>query len=226
MPTCGCCWECYSACRRSPCPDNLMHPPPRRKQIFSGFADLRLAVVSPFVDRAHGTERALAELLERLAHSYGCQIHLFAQRVEGISLNAAEDGRPGEGAITWHEVPSFPGPHAVQFLAWLILNALVRMSNRFSGARPYDLLLSPGINALHPDVVIVHALFHKLQELSQEKHGDDWVKPNFLRDLHRRFYYALLTLLERRTYSDRTISLAAVSERTAMLLRRHFGRSD
>jgi glycosyltransferase involved in cell wall biosynthesis len=187
---------------------------------------LRLAVVSPFLDRSHGSERALAELLERLAHSYGCQIHLFSQRVEGVSLDAADGGRAEEGAIIWHKVPSFPGPHAVQFLAWLILNALVRMSQRLFGARSYDLLLSPGINALHADAIIVHALFHRLQELSQEKHQDAWLKPGFLRDIHRQLYYRLLTLLERRIYSDRQISLAAVSERTAMLLGRYFGRSD
>jgi len=41
-----------------------------------GCANLRLAVVSPFVDRRHGTERAIAELLERLARDYHCEIHL------------------------------------------------------------------------------------------------------------------------------------------------------
>jgi glycosyltransferase involved in cell wall biosynthesis len=204
----------------------LIRQPAGRKQIFHGFADLRLAVVSPFLDRSHGTERALAELLERLAHTYDCQIHLFSQRVEGVALNAANGGGAEGGAIIWHKVPSFPGPHAVQFLAWLILNTLVRMSSRLLGGCSYDLLLSPGINSLHADAIIVHALFHRLQELSQEKRRDAWVKPGFLRDIHRRFYYALLTMLERRIYSDRKISLAGVSERTAALVQRYFGRSD
>ena len=50
---------------------------------------MRLAVVSPFVDRRHGAERALAELLERLARDYGCEIHLYAQRVEDLSASGA-----------------------------------------------------------------------------------------------------------------------------------------
>ncbi len=204
-----------------------MPQPARRKQIFIGSADLRLAVVSPFVDRSHGTERALAELVERLAHRYGCQIHLFSQRVKGVSLDAAPSGFSAEiGAVIWHKVPSFPGPHVAQFLAWLVLNALVRTSKRFFRDCSFDLLLSPGINTLHADLVIVHALFHRLQELSREKHQDVWVKPRLLRDLHRRLYYALLTQLERRVYSDRKVSLAAVSERTAALLVRYFRRSD
>jgi glycosyltransferase involved in cell wall biosynthesis len=200
--------------------------PPRRKRIFIGSADLRLAVVSPFVDRSHGTERALAELLERLAHRYGCQIHLFSQRVEGVSLDATNRGGAESGAIIWHKVPSLPGPHVAQFLAWLVLNNLVLTSKRFFGTYSFDLLLSPGINALHADLVIVHALFHRLQELSRREQAAMSVNPRALRDLHRRLYYSLLTLLERHVYSDRRVSLAAVSERTAALLVRYFGRSD
>src|SRR5467141_2716967 len=173
------------------------------KRTTRGSADLRLAVVSPFVDRSHGTERALAELLERLAHRYGCQIHLFSQRVEGISLDATNLGGAESGAIIWHKVPSLPGPHVAQFLAWLVLNNLVRTSKRFFGTNSFDLLLSPGINALHADLVIVHALFHRLQELSRQEQAAMWVNPRSLRDLHRRLYYSLLTLLERRVYSDR-----------------------
>ena len=62
-----------------------------------GCADLRLAVVSPFVDRRHGTERALAEVLERLASNEHCEIHLYAQRVESLSL--AQPGAAGSQQI-------------------------------------------------------------------------------------------------------------------------------
>src|SRR5580692_8735742 len=88
----------------------------------AGFADLRLAVVSPFVDRRHGTERAIAELLERLAGDYGCEIHLYAQRVEDLRVSSAHLTRAGasekSGIVVWHKVPSIPGPHVVRFLAW------------------------------------------------------------------------------------------------------------
>src|SRR5208282_1675837 len=90
----------------------------------------------------------------------------------------------------------------------------------------YDLVLSPGINSLRPDVVIVHALFHRLQELARADHTSPGAEPGLLRRLHRRAYYALLTGLERRIYSDRHVALAAVSRRTAGLLKEYFGRED
>ncbi|MGC1090685.1 MAG: hypothetical protein WA894_19785, partial [Candidatus Acidiferrum sp.] len=63
---------------------------------------MRLAVVSPFVDRRHGTERAIAELLERLAKTYGCEIHLYSQRVEDIALTDSQSKRAeNSGAIIW-----------------------------------------------------------------------------------------------------------------------------
>ncbi|MGC1605502.1 MAG: glycosyltransferase family 4 protein [Candidatus Acidiferrum sp.] len=188
---------------------------------------MRLAVVSPFVDRRHGTERALAELLERLARDYGCEIHLYSQRVEDLRVN---EPRPEDsaksGAIFWHKVPAIPGPHVAQFLTWVFLNGFLRSRDALFNRVSCDLVLSPGINCLHPDVVIVHALFHRLQELTREEQNTQAPRGNFLRRLHRRAYYALLAGLERRTYSDARVSLAAVSRRTAGHLKEYFGRED
>jgi len=191
---------------------------------------LRLAVVSPFVDRRHGTERALAELLERLARDHGCEIHLYAQRVEGLAVNDRDAARsatsPQAGAVFWHKVPSIPGPHVVQFLAWMFLNGFLRRWHTGFGRGSCDLLLSPGINCVHPDVVIVHALFHRLKELSSDESQDSNAKAGFFRRAHRRIYYGLLTSLERRIYTDSRVSLAAVSKRTAGLLKDYFHRED
>jgi len=187
---------------------------------------LRLAVVSPFVDRRHGTERALAELLERLARDEYCEIHLYAQRVEGLAL-----AQPGvtqvqdSGAIIWHKVPSIPGPHLLQFLAWLFLNSLSRLWDWWIHGLRFDLVLSPGINCVDADVVIVHALFHRLQELANEEDLDA-ARPSLLRWLHRRAYYAFLAGLERRIYTNPKLSLGAVSQRTAALLGDYFRRQD
>ncbi len=187
---------------------------------------MRLAVVSPFVDRQHGTERALAELLERLANKERCEIHLYAQRVEGLALvqTGAAPARDS-GVIIWHKVPSVPGPYLLQFLAWLFLNSFLRALDRAVRGVRFDLVVSPGINCLDADVVIVHALFHRLQELAHEV-AHDSARPGFLRRLHRRFYYALLAGLERRIYADPRVSLAAVSQRTAALLNDYFRRQD
>ena len=192
---------------------------------------MRLAVVSPFVDRRHGTERALAELLERLANDYGCEIHLYAQRVEDLRLSDARSATLAHpatqsGGVFWHKVPSIPGPHVVQFIAWMLLNGALRKWHATFGRASYDLVLSPGINCLHPDVVIVHALFHRLQALSREDNRDSTAGAGFFRRIHRRIYYALLTSLERQTYTDPAIVLAAVSNRTARLLKEYFQRED
>jgi len=166
--------------------------PPQSNRRAVGYADLRLAVVSPFVDRKHGTERALAELLERLARDYNCEIHLYAQSVDDVAISDPRSARIVEspastaGAIFWHKVPSIPGPHLLQFLGWIFFNGFLRRWHTTSGGASYDLVFSPGINSLHPDVVIVHALFHRLRELSREENNDSAAKASFFRRLHRR----------------------------------------
>jgi glycosyltransferase involved in cell wall biosynthesis len=207
--------------------------PPQRNRRAVGCADLRLAVVSPFVDRQHGTERAVAELLERLAHDYGCEIHLYAQSVDDLRVSDPHSARSAEssdsrspGAIFWHKVPSVPGPHVVRFLAWILLNGFLRRWHTTVRGASYDLVLSPGINCLHPDVVIVHALFHRLRELSREENKKSSTQAGFLRRTHRRVYYGLLAALERRIYTGPSVALAAVSKRIAGLLTSYFHRES
>jgi len=191
-----------------------------------GCADLRLAVVSPFVDRRHGTERALAELLERLSRNGHCEIHLYTQRVEDLALTQpAGSSRRDSGAIFWHKVPSLPGPHLLQFLVWLLMNWAFRAWGRWVHGLRFDLVISPGINCLDADVVIVHALFYRLRELARDEQADS-ANPGFFRGLHRRVYYAVLAELERRIYTDPKVALATVSPRTAALLKDHFHRQD
>lgn len=196
---------------------------------------MRLAVVSPFVDRRHGTERALAELIERLARDYHCAIHLYAQRAEDLALDqklagskthqAAALGAQEQGEIIWHRAPSIPGPHLVQFLFWLLSNAFCRWwDSKVNGLR-FDLVLSPGINCFDADLVVVHALFHRLRELASD--DVNWQSiSGFFRHWHRRVYYSFLTWLERRIYAKPGVSLAAVSARTASLLKRYFRRNE
>jgi len=188
---------------------------------------LRIAVVSPFVDRRHGTERALAELVERLARVYGCEIHLYAQRVEDLVLDDRRAQRPGNtGAIIWHRVVKLRAPHAVQFLSWMACNRALRWwHTRFHRAK-FDLVLSPGINCLDAQVIIVHALFHRLVELSDEENAGAEARTGSLRRFHRRIYYGLLAALERQIYANKNVSLATVSQRSARLLKQYFGRED
>ena len=182
---------------------------------------MRITVISPFVDRRHGTERAVAELVERLAARYGDQIELYAQRVVDLTNLAPDeysDAQPG--AICWHRVGKFPGPHILQFLSWLLLNRRARERNQRKSGQRADIVFSPGINALDADMVLVHAVFHRLAELQTGREGSR------LRGLHRRLYYALLCRLERRIYTDPQVTLAAVSKHTADQLAHYFGRRD
>ena len=186
---------------------------------------MRLAVVSPFVDRRHGTERSLAELLERLARDYHCEIHLYSQRIEGLALGQSSSPSGQQGGITWHKVPTIPGPHILQFLCWLFLNAFSRRRDRAIRGVLFDLVLSPGINCFDADLVLVHALFHRLSELAQDETNLS-SRTALLPRFHRRVYYSFLTWLECRIYSDSRVSLAAVSSRTAALLDHYFHRDD
>jgi glycosyltransferase involved in cell wall biosynthesis len=184
---------------------------------------LRIAIVSPFVDRHHGTERAVAELVERLAWVFGCEVHLFAQRVADLKVSPPPSNRGAHsagGAIYWHRVAAIPGPQLLRFTIWFILNRLQRTRGEF------DLVISPGINCLDADVVIVHALFCRLVEVGRGPRAEDAGSVGFFRELHRQAYYFLLSRLERKTYADRRIALASVSRRTALLLDTHFCRDD
>jgi UDP-glucose:(heptosyl)LPS alpha-1,3-glucosyltransferase len=182
---------------------------------------VQIAVVSPFVDRRHGTERAVAELIERLAAKCGDEVDLYAQSVADVrNMRRAGEAAGTDNTIRWHRVGKFPGPLLLGFRGWLWLNQRARRrEGQRSGKRP-DVIFSPGINALDADVILVHAVFHRLAELqtASDRAG--------LRGWHRKLYYALLCQLEQRIYGDDRVMLAAVSKHTAEQLKRYFGRGD
>jgi UDP-glucose:(heptosyl)LPS alpha-1,3-glucosyltransferase len=183
---------------------------------------VRIAVISPSVDRQHGTERAVAELIERLPAVHHDQIHLHAQSVKDVNLKPEiprkDTGQ--NGGIVWHRVRTFPGPHLVQFLGWLLMNRWARRTPKSDCGEAPEIVFSPGINALDADVILVHAVFHRVAELQRSHHLGG------LRGLHRKLYYALLCRLERKIYRNPRVTLAAVSTHTAKQLASYFGRED
>jgi glycosyltransferase involved in cell wall biosynthesis len=228
---------------------------------------LRLAVVTPFIDRQHGTERAIAELLDRLSREYACEIHLYAERVADLSITsptgvnfrpapsrspksrsattadmecgasappsrsrpreARATSTPSSGSIIWHRVPTILGPHLFKFLFWILANTVMRWWHRVARGQHPDLVFSPGINCLDADLIVVHALFRRLRELSGEQsQASETNNISPLRRLHRSAYYATVAALERIVYANRKTCLAAVSRRTADLLARYFNRTD
>jgi UDP-glucose:(heptosyl)LPS alpha-1,3-glucosyltransferase len=110
----------------------------------------------------------------------------------------------------------------LQFVVWFFRNRRARQELVRRSAVPFDLVLSPGINCSDADVIIVHALFHRLRELS----ANSPAPAGILRNLHRGIYYRLLTWLETKMYRNPRTSLAAVSPRTKADLARYFQRHD
>jgi len=184
-------------------------------------SNVRIAAVSPFVDRQHGTERAVAELLDRLSTQHHDAIDLYAQRVSDLNCKRFSSVETGEqGKIIWHPVYAIPGPHLVQFLGWLLLNRWTRRRHQRANHAIPDVVFSPGINALDADVILVHAVFHRIAELQRARDTGG------IRGLHRKLYYSLMCALERRIYRNPRVTLAAVSQHTASQLARYFARHD
>jgi len=208
-------------------------------------ADKRcIAVVSPFLDKRHGTERCIAEQVERLAHEHGYDVHLYAQRVEDIEaveVFGSNDDSPGasnegaiprassaqRGRILWHRISDLPGPHLVKYVWWLLANQFRRWRDQRRSGRRYDIIYSAGINCWDADAITVHIVFHDFYHVIRpELRLRNTPPPSWLRVMHRLLYYQLLMALERRLYSDPRVMLAAVSGVTAEELRRVFRRED
>src|SRR5207249_3185003 len=93
----------------------------------AGGDKVRLVVISPFLDRRHGTERVVSDLIERLARDYACEIHVYSQRVEDLLLTPFDRmPQAGQGCIRWHRIASVPGPHLIQYIWWIGANAFQR----------------------------------------------------------------------------------------------------
>jgi UDP-glucose:(heptosyl)LPS alpha-1,3-glucosyltransferase len=172
-----------------------------------------IAVVSPFIDKSHGTERHLAELLPRLADNF--TVRVYSQNVADVDLSK----------ITWQRIPRIPGPHLMNYLWWFAANHLYRWRDRRLRGLRSDLLMSPGVNCLDADLVSVHVVFANLY---QQTRASRLFRRNRVslwpRLLHRLIYYKLIMALERRVYSDRSTAVSTISRKTADDLKRLYGR--
>lgn len=173
----------------------------------------RIAVVSPFIDKRHGTERHLAEFLSFLADDY--EFHIYCARVEDIDLER----------VVWHRVPALSGPHLLAYLWWFLANHIWRWRDRIRGIVP-DLVYSPGINCLDTDVVSVHILFGSFRKRVENtlRLGQHPVL-NWPRIIHRRMYYRLIAALEPCVYGRADLCIAAVSKKLAADMRQFYPSS-
>lgn len=191
---------------------------------------MRLAVVSPFLDRRHGTERCIVEQIERYLRNPGNEIHIYAQSVQDLGIATYSKDWSSvtpPGKAVWHRVPSLPGPHLVNFLWWFFANQVLRWFDRHFRSLKFDLVFSPGINCADADAIVVHIVFHEFFRLVRD---DLRLRCAPVRSwpvlLHRHLYYRLIMFLEDRIYKNTRVALAAVSSLTAQEITQHFGRPD
>ncbi len=173
---------------------------------------LRLAVVSPFLDKRNGTERIVIEWLSHLPDAF--EIHVYSQRVEDIDFSR----------ITWHRIPKLPGPHLINFLWWFAANHLWRSFDKWFHNVNYDLVYSPGANCLDADAISVHIVFADYVRKSEPglRLAAASVR-TWPRLLHRRLYYQLVMFLERRAYTRAGASLILIAKKTGLRLEKFYG---
>jgi glycosyltransferase involved in cell wall biosynthesis len=173
----------------------------------------RLMVVSQFIDKSHGTERVVAEQIERLSKEY--EIHLYSERVEDLDLRT----------IVWHRVYVPPGPHLFRYIWWFAANYVYRRWKSERDDSRLEIVYSPGINCFDADVICAHIVFG---EFRQHVRGELRLGRNPIKTwpllLHRRLYYRVIEFLERRVYKNEKLELAAVSEKTAGAIVQFCGR--
>jgi glycosyltransferase involved in cell wall biosynthesis len=191
---------------------------------------MRIAVISPFLDRSHGTERCLIEQLEKFPLLPGTEIHIYAQRVQdllGVTRYKFGQSTNPDAHLFWHHVPSIPGPHLLRFAFWFFANRCCRWWGAKHRGLKFDLVYSPGINATDADAIAVHVIFAEfyrsvLPQLSFQKSP----VAHWPRLLHRHLYYRLIMALEKKIYRRPQVSLAAVSTSLAHQLQRSFQRQS
>jgi len=175
----------------------------------------RIAIVSPFIDKRHGTERRIAEWISRLPREY--EIHIYSQRVEDLDLTR----------MRWHRIPRIPGPHLINFLWWFAANHVWRWCDVHLRGLRHDVVYTAGTNCMNADLVSVHIVF---AEFFRQVEPELKLSGNPLRFwprlLHRRLYYRLIIFLERRIYSNLNTGLILIARKTAADLKHFYGRDD
>src|ERR1700682_3999081 len=175
----------------------------------------RIAIVSPFIEKRHGTERRIAEWISRPPREY--EIHIYSQRVEDVDLTR----------MRWHRIPRIPGPHLINFLWWFAANHVWRWCDVHLRGLPHDVVYTAGTNCMTADLVSVHIVF---AEFFRRVEPELKLSGNPLRFwprlLHRRLYYRLIISLERHIYSNLNTGLILIARKTAADLKHFYGRDD
>lgn len=175
----------------------------------------RVAIVSPFLDKRHGTERIIIEWVARLSSDF--EFHIYSQAVEDLDLST----------VVWHRIPKLRGPHLLNYVWWFAANRLARAWHRRVRGINFDVIFSPGVNCLDADVISVHIVFG---EFFRRVRSELRFRGNPVRFwptlLHRWLYYRLIIFLESRVYADPQNILILIAKKTAADLDRLYHRRD
>jgi glycosyltransferase involved in cell wall biosynthesis len=175
----------------------------------------RITVVSPFIDKQHGTERCLVEQLERLAPDF--EIELFSGRVKDLDLSS----------IHWHRVPTLRAPQILAFPWWFVANSVARRLARDKNRGTSEILYSPGINCFGADVIWIHIVFeHFRRQMGKQLSFRANPISAWPRLIHRKLYYRLIIALEKRIYTSPKTQLVAPSIEVATAIKDCYGRSE
>src|SRR5690348_7497814 len=170
----------------------------------------RVAVVSPFLDKNHGTERIVIEWLSPLAHFF--ELHVYSQRVEDFDPST----------FTFHRVAELPGPHLLNYCWWFVVNHVRRAYDALRGFK-CDLVFTPGINCFDADVISVHIVFAEfVRQACRELTFSANPVRRWPRLIHRRLYYSLIRFFEGVIYRRRRTRLVLYAKKTAADLERFY----
>jgi glycosyltransferase involved in cell wall biosynthesis len=178
------------------------------------------------VDRQHGTERSVAEQLERFAAQAGLEVHLYSQAVRDLDCVLPYSAVVSPSHILWHKISRLPGPHLFSYLWWFVANHGQRRWDSVIRGLKFDVIYSPGVNALDADVISIHIIFNELRSRVHRLNFRAAPLSLWPVILHRQLYYGLICLLERVVYKHRRNTLIAVSQHTAASVAQLFHRRD
>lgn len=173
----------------------------------------RLVVVSPFLDKRHGTERRVVEWVSQLADAF--EVHIYSQSVKDLDLSR----------FILHRIPKLPGPHLLNFLWWFAANRLWREWDRRVRGAQHDLVFSPGPNCLDADAISVHIVFAEYRRKIESAFDQEReAASSWPQRLHRNLYYRFAIFLEKRAYTSANTTLILIAKKTSKALEEFYGR--
>ncbi len=169
---------------------------------------MRIAYVIIDCNRREGTARAVVEVAERMARTYGHEVHLYSQTADEVDFNL----------VTWHRVPALRRPHVANFVSFFGLATRV-LSNA-----SFDIIHSAGCNTSAAHIYTIQNVQAAKRKILAR------VARNERISLPRRFtrwlYLVITSAAEKKVYGARANGCATfllpVSKGTERELREHY----